>query len=83
MSLGSGPMSPKRWRPWEQIGWAAGVAAGAIAPLCLWDVHHRLADHDGCAPREAEAPIAVTAGGPGAASVARPTKALRRDGRAG
>ena len=36
MSLGSGPMSPKRWRPWEQIGWAAGVAAGAIAPLCLW-----------------------------------------------
>ena len=36
MSLGSGPMSPKRWRPWEQLGWAAGVAAGAVAPLCLW-----------------------------------------------
>jgi hypothetical protein len=36
MSLGSGPMSPKRWRPWEQCGWAIGVAAGAIAPLCLW-----------------------------------------------
>ena len=36
MSLGSGPMSPKRWRPWEQIGWGFGVAAGAIAPLCLW-----------------------------------------------
>ncbi len=36
MSLGSGPMSPKRWRPWEQIGWGLGVAAGAIAPICLW-----------------------------------------------
>ena len=36
MSLGSGPMSPKRWRPWEQIGWGFGVVAGAIAPLCLW-----------------------------------------------
>ena len=36
MSLGDGPMSPKRWRPWEQIGWGLGVAAGAIAPLCLW-----------------------------------------------
>ena len=36
MSLGSGPMSPKRWRPWEQIGWGIGVAAGAVAPLCLW-----------------------------------------------
>ncbi|WP_237479071.1 hypothetical protein [Lichenibacterium dinghuense] len=36
MSLGSGPMSPKRWRPWEQIGWGLGVAAGAVAPLCLW-----------------------------------------------
>jgi hypothetical protein len=36
MSLGSGPMSPKRWRPLEQIGWGIGVAAGAIAPVCLW-----------------------------------------------
>lgn len=36
MSLGSGPMSPKRWRPWEQVGWGIGVAAGAVAPLCLW-----------------------------------------------
>ncbi len=36
MSLGSGPMSPKRWRPGEQIGWGIGVAAGAVAPLCLW-----------------------------------------------
>ena len=36
MSLGSGPMSRQKWRPWEQCGWAFGVVAGSIAPLCLW-----------------------------------------------
>ena len=53
MSLGSGPMSPKRWRPWEQVGWGMGVAAGAIAPLCLWaftltwQIAHRMAPANG------------------------------------
>lgn len=36
MSLGSGPMSPKRWRPLEQIGWAFGILAGGVVLLCLF-----------------------------------------------
>ncbi len=35
MSLGSGPMSPKRWRPLEQVGWGVGIVAGGIVLMCL------------------------------------------------
>ena len=36
MSLGSGPMSAKRWRPVEQVGWAVGIVAGSLVLLCIW-----------------------------------------------
>ena len=36
MSLGSGPMSAKRWRPLEQMGWGAGIVAGGLVLLCIW-----------------------------------------------
>ncbi len=36
MSLGSGPMSPKRWRPLEQVGWGIGIVAGAVVLVCVW-----------------------------------------------
>ena len=36
MSLGIGPMSPKRWRPLEQLGWGIGTVAGGLVFLCLW-----------------------------------------------
>ncbi len=36
MSLGSGPMSPRRRRLLEQAGWGAGIAAGGVVLLCVW-----------------------------------------------
>ncbi len=36
MSLGSGPMSPKRWRPLEQMGWFIGIMAGVVVLACVW-----------------------------------------------
>ena len=36
MSLGSGPMSSKRWRPLEQVGWAVGIVTGGLVLLCVW-----------------------------------------------
>jgi hypothetical protein len=36
MSLGSGPMSSKRWRPLEQVGWAVGIVAAGLVLLCIW-----------------------------------------------
>jgi hypothetical protein len=36
VSLGSGPMSSKRWRPLEQVGWGAGIVAGGLVLLCVW-----------------------------------------------
>ena len=36
MSLGSGPMSAERWRPWEQLGWGIGIVAGVLVLLCIW-----------------------------------------------
>ena len=35
MSLGRGPMSSKRWRPLEQVGWAVGIVAGGLVLLCI------------------------------------------------
>ena len=36
MSLGSGPMSPKLWRPLEQLGWGMGVVTGGLVLVCVW-----------------------------------------------
>ena len=36
MSLGGGPMSPKRWRPLEQLGWGIGIVTGGLVLLCIW-----------------------------------------------
>ena len=36
MSLGSGPMSARRWRPVEQVGCGVGIVAGVLVLLCIW-----------------------------------------------
>ena len=36
MSLGSGPMSAKRWRLVEQVGSGIGIVAGVLILLCIW-----------------------------------------------
>lgn len=36
MSLGSGPMSSKRGRLVEQVGWGVGLVAGCLVLLCIW-----------------------------------------------
>ena len=35
MSLDIGPMSPKRWRPLERLGWGVGTVVGGLVLLCL------------------------------------------------
>ena len=61
MSLGSGPMSPKHWRPLEQVGSGIGIVAGVLVLLCIWIfafVQHLI---DLVAP--ASGPPKMTAGG--------------------
>ena len=46
MSLGSGAMPSKWWRPLEQVGWSVGILVGALVLPCLWDfalVQHLIA----------------------------------------